>query len=302
MSENKTFIRIPNQFFSEIQDEKENNLGYTIFNQIGTEGFTIWCYLIMTQGNQAIAQTSIKRIVTFLNRNKDKNSNKKQAKNGLSDARVIKRFLNVLLSVNMIKLCEDENEYLEDNSDNKENNEESQQKELLDKNKIYIDANSKTGITTKPIIINIDFKKVRADEELFIRVNSCCFEEKGFGWQSISVELFINNVHKMGNIGWSIYCMLYKYHNLEYGGLGCQGFCNPSQEYIGKILHRHTATISEYINNMPKGLIKIEVQPTMTFFNPIKDKEEQRHLPNHYLVNAKGDREINIIYHFLRTQ
>lgn len=246
MDINKSFIKIPNQFFSEIKDNKGVGLEYTIFNQISTEGFTIWCYLIMEQGNQSIAQTNIKRMIALFNRNKG--TSKKSATNGLCDPRTIKKYLNALQEMKMIKICEE-------------------------------GSNKNT----------INFTKIRSDQELLLHVNECCFNGKGFGFQTISTELFINNIYKMGHIGWSIYCMLYKYHNLEYGGIGCQGFANCSEEYIAEVINRNKSTVSEYVNNMPKGLMTVEPQPMRTYFNPVKGIDEKLHQTNHYTINAKGD-------------
>lgn len=90
---NKTFIKIPNSLFTIEKNEIGEEVGVSIFKQIGTEGFTIWSYLLYTQGNQVSAQTNVKRISSFLNRNKETRS-KYIAKNGLNDARSIKKYLN----------------------------------------------------------------------------------------------------------------------------------------------------------------------------------------------------------------
>lgn len=230
--ENK-FLMIPHKFFEEIE-----GVGVTPFYQIGTEGFTVWSYLLMTQGSGVIAQTSIKRIKAFLNRGKESNS-KQKSKKGLSDARTIKKYLKALQRIDAIEI----------------------------------------DIGT--------IENARADEELFIKVNSCLNENEGFS--RISTQLFFDYVHKWGHIGWSIYCLLYKLHNSTFGSDTSFGFANPSREFIGKIIKRHESTISEYVNSFPKSVVKVEQQECLTYFNAIKNQEEQKQESNHYIVWAKVD-------------
>lgn len=232
--ENKTFLRIPNKFFT-----MDKDTGITIFHQIGTQGFTIWSYLLMTQGSQPVAQTSIKRIRTFFYRNKG--TKKKQAKNGLSDARTIKKYLNALVKVNMIECEQLENENL------------------------------------------------RADDELFIKVNICL--EDGEYHSQISTEFFTDKVHIYGHIGWSIYCILFKNHNESFGNqmAGNYGFANCSEDHIGDIIDVKRQAISEYIQLFNKGDVKVEQQPCVTYYNAKTGKNEQKYMPNHYIVWAKAD-------------
>lgn len=230
--ENK-FLIIPNKFFEE---NKES--GVTPFYQVGTEGFTIWTYLLMTQGNGVTAQTSIKRIKAFLNRNKDTRS-KHKAKKGLSDARTIKKYL---LGLQRIHIIEIDIEIIEN---------------------------------------------ARADDELFIKVDNWLSKNEGFS--RVSIDLFFDYIPKWGHIGWSIYCLLFRLHNNTFGGNTSAGFANPSRDYIGKILNRHETTISEYINKFNNSTVKVEQQECLTYFNAIKNREEQKQEANHYIVWAKAD-------------
>lgn len=266
--DNKTFIKVPNKFFIiEKNEYGEDTIG--TFERIGTEGFTIWCYLLMTQGNQVAAQTSIKRIVTFLNRNKDTRS--KKAKNGLTDYRTIKKYLNILLNTEIeIKLGEQDKE-----------------KKTVKVKMIECGENFN------------NFNDVRADDELFIITNSCVAGKEAFS--AISTQLFYDYVHRIGHIGWSIYCMLFQYHNITFGNqqAGNCGFASCSEEYIAKILKRNKATISEYIRNFG-GLIKIHEQEPITLINPKSGKEEFKYMPNHYIVWAKVD--VGNKYHIDNTK
>ena len=265
---NKTFIKIPNSLFTIEKNELGEEIGVTIFKQIGTEGFTIWSYLLFTQGNQVSAQTSVKRIGSFLNRNKESRS-KYIAKNGLNDYRSIKKYLNVLLKMDMIKLEQFINE------------EEKDLKQLLGEE-----------------INNNYFTNIRADEELFIEVNPL---DDGKGFSIISSQLFFDYVHKIGHIGWSIYCLLFKNHNINYGNqdddpytMKNYGFANCSEEYISKILDRSRKTISEYISEnkiIQTSLVRIFEQKDREWINNKTGLTEFKYMPNHYVVHAKYNPE-----------
>jgi hypothetical protein len=252
---NKTFIRIPHNFF-EINEEVK----ITLFHQIGTEGFTIWCYMLMRQGNQTSTEINIKRIKTFLNRD---TRSKFKAKKGLNDARTIKKYIVALIRMQLIKINDDVFEEFDNVSDE-------------EKNKII--SNFMEGL--------------RADDELLITVDNRIGEKDGFS--CISVQLFEDWVHKIGHIGWSVYCMLFKSHNTTFGNqsAGNFGFANPSRLYIALILNRSERTIADYINNeihMPCQLVKVIQQPCVTFYNAVSGNMEQKQEANHYIVNAKID-------------
>jgi len=260
---NKTFIKIPNSFFTIERNEIGEEIGINKFKQFGTEGFTIWTYLLYTQGNQVSAQTSIKRIQSFLNRNK--NTRKIKSKNGLSDARTIKKYLDILHKMNMIKV-----EEFIDEEDN-ESNQPLQQ-------------------------INNYFTDIRADDELFLQVNDM---DNGKGFSMISSQLFFDYIHKIGHIGWSIYCLLFKNHNLNFGNtdednytMKNYGFATCTEDYISKLLNRSKANISEYITkHIPSTLIKILPQKSTEWYDHKTDTTVQTYMPNHYIVHAKYNPE-----------
>lgn len=259
---NKTFIKIPNSLFTIERNEFGEEIGISIFKQIGTEGFTIWTYLLYTQGNQVSAQTTIKRINSFLNRNK--NTRNKKSKNGLNDTRTIKKYLNVLLKINMITV-----------------------EQFIDEDEMELFGEQ---------ISTIDFTNTRADEELFIQVNNM---DDGNGFSIISLQLYFDYIHKIGHIGWSIYCLLFKNHNVNFGNTNDDeysmknyGFATCSEEYISKILNRNRSTISEYITNViPDTLIKTLPQESTTWDDFKTDTKIQTYMPNHYIVRAKYDPE-----------
>lgn len=225
---NDKFIQISHSFF-----KQEENI--TSFYEIGTEGFAIYCYLLLMQGNSSVAQISIKMIRDFLNRDVTK---KKKTIEGLSDKRTILKYLIALQRVGLI--------------------------EGLDK---VIDKN------------------IHLNDTLLIRV----VKDTTNGWSGISENLFIENIHKLGHIGWSLYCLLFKLHNMSFGGqAGNYGFANPSEKYMGEVLNRHENTIKAYLPLLEKyHLVKIIPQEVQAYVNP-NGETEYKYMPNHYIVKAKA--------------
>lgn len=130
-------------------------------------------------------------------------------------------------------------------------------------------------------------KSTKLNDILIIRVKND-FEGS---WSGISEDLFIENVHKLGHIGWSIYCLLFRLHNESFGGqlAGAYGFACPSEEYMAKVLDRHPSTIKNYLPLLKKyGLVDIIPQKGQTYWNA-SGEEVCKYLPNHYYVRAKAD-------------
>lgn len=80
----QNFIKINNRFFY----NKEGKAG-DMFKRIGTDGFTIICYLIMLQNNLPAARTNIKDILDFT---------------GIKDKRTVVKRLETLQKLGTIKL------------------------------------------------------------------------------------------------------------------------------------------------------------------------------------------------------
>jgi hypothetical protein len=124
-----------------------------------------------------------------------------------------------------------------------------------------------------------------------------CIANKEDGFTPISDELFIDYISKIGYIGWSILCLLTNLHNNTFGGVGCCGFCNPSEEYISKILKKDIKTIQCYLKLLEKlKLIKIENQtPIFTGLYSSSGKEIYEFITNHYIVkNRLSDNKYNL--------
>ena len=108
---------------------------------------------------------------------------------------------------------------------------------------------------------------------------------KNSNYIAISNKLYLDKIYKIGHIGWSILCLLSKLFNNSYGSKSCEGFANPSQEYISSVIKVNRNTISAYAELLEKlKLIKISKQGfkvvgTDGFGNEIKE-----YLPNNYVV------------------
>jgi hypothetical protein len=231
----KKFIKVDNRFF-----EIDKDLDITKFYFIGTEGFTIYCYLLMMESGYDFAQVNIKMIKEFLNR---KINGRKKSTEGLRDKRTILKYLIALKRQKYVE-CEELNE------------------------------------------------KTKLNDILMIKVNNTCNKEQGKGWSGISTELFSDYIHKLGHIGWSIYCLLFKNHNVNAGNPAPSnlGFAFPTEEYMGKMLNRHENTIKQYIPLLKKyKLVEVEPQKPNIYTVP-NGTERIKYMPNHYIVKAKVDR------------
>lgn len=230
--------------------------------------------MLMRQGNQSTLEISIKRIIAFLNR---KTQSKFKNEKGLKDARTIKKYLVALIVMNLIRVHDEIFDELEE-----EYNKLQQASSQEDYNEL-----EKEFLVKKHKIATNYIKKLRADSELIISVNNCDDKE---GFEIISTELFTDYVHKIGHVNWSIFCLLYKLHNINFGNqCGGQGFANPSRLYIADVLNLSERTVAEHIQNLPTALIKVEQQPCICILNAKTGKEEQKQESNHYIVYPKVD-------------
>lgn len=314
----KTFIKIPNKLF-----EKDEETGATIFHQIDTKGFTLWCYMLMRQANQTSIEISIKRLLTFLDRDYEAKKrakkekipfkSKAKVKNGLTDARIIKKYIASLIRTNLIKI---DNEEL--NNKLKQMRESLQMtidaENLFNKKVLVVKEENKTkgnlekiAIETKEYkdkkeeevkaintLIDNYLKNVSINSEILLTVNTCLDIAKDKQYFSIiSTALFTDYIVKFGHIGWSMYCLLFKLHNKTFGNQDCSngfGFADPSRDYIGDILDLSVRIISDYIKilgNVSPKIMKIEVQPKVLEYNKGLGKLVPTQEANHYIVFAK---------------
>lgn len=108
------------------------------------------------------------------------------------------------------------------------------------------------------------------------------------GFTAIASDLILDKLHKVGHVGFSLLYILTNLFNKDYGGEYSQGFANPSEEYLSKIIKRDINTIRAYLYLLQdKKLLKIEPQSKILLcYNKDGDPVYQ-YLPNHYIVKNK---------------
>jgi len=115
-----------------------------------------------------------------------------------------------------------------------------------------------------------------------------CVKTEETGFDAFPIALFINKIHRMGHIGFTILCLLGKNFNSTYGTISCEGFANPSEEYISKVTNRDFKTVRAYLRLLEsQKLIKIKKQPAI-----VKGVNEYNYpiyefINNHYEVGYK---------------
>lgn len=246
------FIKIDRDIFN--SDERN------LFNYIGTEGFALYHYLLMMQGNKSFCQVSIKMIQNALSFDYDNrpqieyHRNKIHKISTLKDKKTIIKYLNLLQLNKCIEVRED------------------------------IPA----GINDFMIIKCNELKVIK--NEIDNKVDDNVKEQEKYnGFLAFPEELFVDYIYKIGHIGFALLSLLGKLHNINFGGIGCEGFANPSEEYISKVIKKDTDTIRAYLYLLHDlKLIKIEQQ------NPIEGENydkygrlETIYLSNHYIVKYK---------------
>lgn len=155
---------------------------------------------------------------------------------------------------------------------------------LSDKRTIvkYLIALQRVGLIEK--LDNPITNKIKLNEVMLLKFNY----DVADSWSGINEKLLIDFVHKLGHIGWSIYCLLFRLHNTNFGGqVGNDGFANPSEKYMGEVLNRHESTIKNYIPLLERYyLVKIMPQPHAEYVQENGDVVF-KYTPNHYYVRAK---------------
>jgi len=119
-----------------------------------------------------------------------------------------------------------------------------------------------------------------------VRVTDEQIEEYGF--TMISEELFVDYIHKIGHIGWSLLYILTRLHNDGYGSISCEGFANPSEEYLKSIIKKDVKTISAYLYMLKKyKLITIEKNAPVFKGKNNHGVEIFDFIPNNYVVKNR---------------
>lgn len=108
------------------------------------------------------------------------------------------------------------------------------------------------------------------------------------GFTPMANDLILDKIHKIGHIGFSLLYILTNLFNRSYGGEYSEGFANPSEEYLSKIIKCGISTVKVYLYLLQdKRLIKIQPQPRILLcYNKDGDPVYQ-YIPNHYVVKNK---------------
>lgn len=232
----KNFIMVDNEMML-------NNENFNTFTRIGTEGFTLYCYLLTQQGQKSYCQVSLKMIHSFMNR---KFENPKS------------------LTYTKTKECKVGT--------------------MKDKKTIIHNLNT----LNKEKLITLDYKETYGlNEILTIRVTR--IETTNF--TMISEDLFVDYIHKIGHIGWTLLYILTKLHNGEYGSCSSEGFANPTEEYLKSIIKKDVKTIRAYLYLLKDyKLITIDKNEPIYKGKVYKDNKEidfYEFIPNNYVVKNR---------------
>lgn len=127
-------------------------------------------------------------------------------------------------------------------------------------------------------------KKTKPKELIYIKVWK--YEEVNF--TQISSQFILDYISKLGHIGFALYCLMFKEHNIELGNQSFTdyGYCHRTTDWFAERLNLTRKTVEKHINKIPEKLVKIEEQPPMVTYN---DKGEKKYTqqPNRYYVKAK---------------
>lgn len=229
----KNFIKINNNILTD-------NNQFNTFKKIGTEGFTLYCFLLTQQGQKSYCQTTIKMIASFMNRDiknpkeLEYSNSKKCRVSSMKDKKTISKYLRLLNANEMIEVKTDMSVKLND-------------------------------------ILTLKTKKP---------------DDKNF--TMISEDLFVDYIHKIGHIGWSLLCILTKLHNSDFGNCSSEGFANPTEEYLSSIIKKDLKTIRAYLYLLQDyKLIKIEPQKPIYRGLDKNGVEFYEFLPNTYVVKNR---------------
>ncbi|WP_088185855.1 hypothetical protein [Desulfosporosinus sp. FKA] len=234
-------------------DNQLFKLNNEYFKRISTESFAIYCYIIMKIGPNSFVDLSIKQIQQFLETKIDYDLTIKDKKDK-TDKKINVKVKNL-----------NDTRTVKKHLDN-----------LVSQEFIVADKDIK--------IVNVgDFIIFSLNEELFKQED----EEKTSGFTPINVDLFKDEIKNIGCTGWTILCLLTNLFNPNFGQESCEGFANPSEEYISKVLDVGLTTTKKYLKILEKKkLIKIEEQPSIKVINKYGEETDQ-YLPNHYIVKNR---------------
>jgi hypothetical protein len=239
------FLKISNELIKG-QDEQ----GINSFKLIGTEGFTLYTYLLYQQNNNQNVSINIRMIQSFLCRNYDKrlvldykNKEGKPCKVSLmKDRKTIINYLQYLYEQKYITIHNIDDILLQHNK----------------------------------------FNSIGINDILIISCNYIAKDR----YTLIPSDLYFDYIHKIGHIGWSLLVILSNLHNETFGNNMSNGFAYPKEEYLAETINKGITSTKQYLYLLDKlKLIKIEEQPNIEIIT--SKGKEITYTRNHYIVKWK---------------
>lgn len=132
----------------------------------------------------------------------------------------------------------------------------------------------------------VSSRDVRINDIIYIKVHK--FDTSDGKFEMINNDIFSDYIHKIGHIGWGLYCVLSRLHNYNFGSETSIGFACPTQEYLSSVLHIRPNTLSAYSKLLERcKLIDIEVSKPKFSHYDVNGNEIFEYTPNSYIVKAK---------------
>lgn len=246
----KEFIKINRDFLT--LNDKE----ISIVRQIGTEGFLLYHYFLYEQASKLNCSLNIRIIQDFLSKDYDNRPLIEYTDKKINKVSTLKDKATIIKHIKTLKRCG----YIKLNTD-----------EIKSINQTLIIECTKDlkSIENNPFYLYDDISKQR-------------------GFEAFAMQLFVDRIHRIGHIGFTLLCLLGKNFNKNYGSVSCEGFANPTKEYMSKMINRDVKTIRAYLYMLQdEKLIKIKKQPAIQIDVNEYNEPIWQYVPNHYEVNYK---------------
>jgi hypothetical protein len=227
-----------------------NENGVNTFKIIGTEGFTLYTYFLYQQSYNQSTNTSIRMIQAFLCRNYDKRPELTYKNKNGDPCR--------------IGLMKDRKTILT-------------YMEFLHNNK-YIEIHNIEDLISE----HGKFSSIGINDIFVISCNHIPKDK----YTLIPGDIFLDCIHKIGHVGWSLLVILSNLHNDSFGNSESNGFAYPKEEYLAETINKGLTSTKQYLYLLSKkNLIKIEEQPNIEIIT-VKGSEIT-YTRNHYIVKWK---------------
>lgn len=137
----------------------------------------------------------------------------------------------------------------------------------------------------KLINIKEDIDKIKANDFIIIDVMESKYKN---GFTAIAENLILDKIHMIGHIGFSLLYILTSLFNENFGSISCEGFANPSEQYLGNVIKRDVNTVRAYLYLLQRmKLIKIKTQAPILLGKNKNGIDIFQYIPNNYIVKNK---------------